>query len=64
MGVWNEFSLFPSFVQLAHLTDQSTMLSGFLSHSPTLVYVSLLLYLYVAIPPLSPDPYRTPSTPR
>jgi len=65
VGVWNESSLFPSSVQHAHLTDQSTVLSGFIFQF-SLVYVSLLLYLYVVVPP-SPFfqtlPPHTPSSP-
>ena len=60
MGVWDESSLFSVFVQHAHLTDQSTMLSGFVFPF-SLVYVSLLLYLYVAI---LPSPFLQTLPPR
>ena len=55
MGMWNESSLFIFHVQHAQLTNQSTMLSGFIFSLSSLVYVSLLLYLYVAV---SPSPVR------
>ena len=55
MGMWNESSLSIFSVQHAQLTNQSTMLSGFIFSLSSLVYVSLLLYLYVAV---SPSPVR------
>ena len=53
-------SLFLFFVQHVHLTDQSKMLSGFLfSRSLSLALVSLLLYIYVAIPPFPLPPIHS-----
>lgn len=73
MGVWNKGDAHPRsplsplffspLYNISRPTDQLKMLSGFFSssHIPHLVFVSLLLYLYVAVHPSPFPPTPLPS---